>query len=180
MNYTDIILAIPLLWAAYRGFTKGLIIELASLVGLVIGIYGSIHFAGYAMDLLINVFGLKSKYLHLISFGVTFIVIILIIYLIAHILEKLIEIVSLTFVNKLAGAVFSILKIAFILSVILYFINIIDNNKTLISPTKRNTSYLYKPISSLALIVIPGIKNIDIVKESFNLKVNPKTPNNKQ
>jgi membrane protein required for colicin V production len=45
MNYLDIILAIPLLWGLYKGVSKGIIKELASLVALIVGIYGAVHFA---------------------------------------------------------------------------------------------------------------------------------------
>ena len=44
-NYLDILIAIPLLWGAYKGYTKGLIIEAASLAALVIGVYGAYRFS---------------------------------------------------------------------------------------------------------------------------------------
>lgn len=164
MNSVDIILAVPLLWAAYRGFSKGLIIEIASLLALILGIYGSIHFADYTMNFLSTYFGLKTKYLHIISFGITFLIIIIVIYTLAHLLEKLIDIVSLTFINKLGGAIFSIIKIAFILSVFLYFINTLDSGKTFISDSKRNTSILYKPVSSLVTTFVPKIKDYKTIR----------------
>ena len=45
MNYLDIILSIPLLWGLYKGITRGIIKELASLLALVLGTYGAIHFS---------------------------------------------------------------------------------------------------------------------------------------
>jgi len=45
VNTLDIILAVPLLYGLYKGFTRGLIVEIASLVGLVLGIYGGVHFS---------------------------------------------------------------------------------------------------------------------------------------
>ena len=50
MNYIDIILAIPLVWAVYRGFTKGFIIEIASLIAMVLGVYGAIHFSYFIFN----------------------------------------------------------------------------------------------------------------------------------
>lgn len=169
-NYIDIILAIPLLWAAYKGFTKGLIIEVASLAALILGIYGCLHFSYYTEDFLKNYLGFNSGYLHLISFAVTFIAIILIIFIIAKLIEKLVDIVSLSLINKLLGSVFCILKFALILSLILYLINSFDTDKKLIKKSARNESYLYKPVSSLITTFVPAIKNFKCIKDSLTLK----------
>ena len=45
MNYLDIIIIIPLIWGAYKGFRKGFIIEIASLIALILGIWGGINFS---------------------------------------------------------------------------------------------------------------------------------------
>ena len=44
MNSIDIILGIILIYAFYRGIRKGLFATLASLIGLIVGVYGAIHF----------------------------------------------------------------------------------------------------------------------------------------
>ncbi len=38
MNLLDLLLLIPVVWLCIRGFSKGFIIELASLIGMVLGI----------------------------------------------------------------------------------------------------------------------------------------------
>lgn len=175
MNYIDIILAIPLLWAIYKGFRKGLIIEIASLVALLLGIYGSIHFSDYVSDYLKTSFHLKTAYLHVISFGLTFILIVIIVYTIAWLIEKLVDLVALSFVNKLAGSLFSLIKMAFILSVILYFINTLDSKKTFISESKRNSSVLFVPVSNLAITFIPAINNIKLMEKGQTFIDNTKS-----
>ena len=37
MNYIDIVILLFLLYGAFRGFSKGLIIEVATLAGLILG-----------------------------------------------------------------------------------------------------------------------------------------------
>ena len=39
MSYLDIFLGLIIAWGAYNGFSKGLVKELASVLGIVIGIY---------------------------------------------------------------------------------------------------------------------------------------------
>ena len=45
MNFLDVILVLPLIFAAWWGFTKGLIIEIASVLALTLGIYGAVLLA---------------------------------------------------------------------------------------------------------------------------------------
>ena len=49
MGVLDIIFIIPIVWLAYKGFSKGLIIELATLAALVLGIYASLPLLGGAI-----------------------------------------------------------------------------------------------------------------------------------
>lgn len=160
MNYIDIILAIPLMWAIYRGFTKGFIIEIASLIAMVIGVYGAIHFSYFISDLL----KLHSAYAPLISFAVTFLIIVIVIFLFAKMLEKSINLLALGFANKLAGAIFGMLKIAFIISVLLIFINKLDSKVSIIPEETRKESLLYPPISAFAPLIIPKLNFEEIQK----------------
>jgi len=161
MNYLDIILAIPLLWAIYRGFTKGFIIEVTSLIALFLGVYGAIHFSYYISDLL----KLNSAYSTLISFAVTFLIIVIVVFFFAKMLEKSINLLALGFLNKLAGAFFSLLKIAFILSVLLIFINKINSKTSIISEDARKGSFLYPAVSAFAPMIIPKLNFEEIQKK---------------
>jgi len=110
MNFIDIIILIPILWGAYKGFTKGFISELSTLVALFLGIWGAIHFASFIANFLIDSFNMSNKYVPIISFAITFILIVIAVHFIAKLLTKLIKAVSLNLINKLAGAAFGILK----------------------------------------------------------------------
>ena len=83
MNYIDIILCIPLVWGLYKGFTKGLIIEAATLVAFGLGVWGGIHFSDFIAQKIKETFDWQSPYLPVVSFALTFLVIIIIVFLIA-------------------------------------------------------------------------------------------------
>lgn len=161
MNFIDIIILIPLLWGAIRGFSKGLIIEIASLVALIIGIYVAIHFSYFITSLI----GIKSAYAPLIGFIITFALVILVIFVFAKILEKSVNLLALGIVNKLTGAFFSALKFAFILSVLIMFIERIDNHGKLIPQETRKASLFYKPIGAIAPAVFPLISFDELKKK---------------
>ena len=158
MNYLDIILAIPLLWALYKGFTKGFIIEVASLIAIILGVYGAIHFSYF----IANVLYLTSSYSALISFAITFILIVVAVYLLANMLEKSVNLLALGFLNKLAGSIFALMKITFILSVILMLFNKIDARAGIMSEETKKNSLLYTPVSSFAPLLIPKLNFSEI------------------
>lgn len=166
MNYIDIILIIPIIWFAYQGFKRGLIIELASLVALVLGIYAAIYLSGYAASFLENNFDIGSRYLPVISFIITFIIVVVIVHLIGRILEKLINMVALGFLNKLAGGIFGIFKAALFISIVLLVIHHFDDKW--ISNEKRESSLLYKPIASIAPFLWDILEDFDFDGKEIN------------
>ncbi len=158
MNVLDIILLVPVLWFAYRGFNKGFIIELSSLVALVLGIYVAINFSGFTASWLVKNFEISEKYLTIISFIVTFIAVVFGVFMVGKILEKFVDVLLLGFINKLAGGAFGIVKAAFLMSVILWIINSLDPGDFIIKQETREGSMLYEPIESFAPAVIPKLK----------------------
>ena len=80
MNYVDIILIIPLLWGLYKGFSKGLIIEAATLIAFGLAVWGAIKFHDFLSVWMKDSLGWASKYLPLISFAVIFIGVLLIVF----------------------------------------------------------------------------------------------------
>ena len=167
MNILDIILIVPIIWLMYRGFTKGLIIELASLVALVLGIWAAMHFSYFAADILTEYFDISKRYLSIISFIVTFIAVVIVVYIIGRIIEKFVNIIALGFVNKLFGAIFGIAKAAFILSLLILIINSLDTGKSIITEKTREGSMLYKPIERLVPSIIPRL-NLENLDENLN------------
>ena len=169
MNILDIVFLVPLAWFAYKGFQKGFIIELCSLVALVLGIYFAINFSNYAADLLINNFDIGEKYLSITAFVLTFIVVIMGVFFVGKILEKFIDILMLGFLNQIAGAAFGILKAAFLMSIIIWIINSFDFTNSIIKSEQKTSSIFYESIEMLAPTIIPML-NVDKLKD-FELEI---------
>lgn len=154
MNILDIILLIPLLWFAYKGFVNGLAIELASLLALILGIYLAYRFSVYVGYKI----GLNGKYAGIFAFIITFVAVVVLVHLLARIIDKAFSLASLGFINKLAGIVFGVLKIALVISIILYLINILDIKRLIISEKNRRESVLLQPLTKLAPLLFAGLK----------------------
>jgi len=162
MNFIDAIIAIPILWFAYKGFTKGLIIELATLIALLLGIYIAGHFSDYTADFLRDKMDFHSRYMSIISFSITFLGIVLLVMLFGKSLEKVVNVLLLSFVNKISGALFGLIKAAFVISTIIYILGTFDAEQKLISPELQQGSLLYKPVKTIAPAVFPIIKESNV------------------
>lgn len=160
MNYIDIILVVPIAWFAYQGFKRGLIIELASLAALVLGIYAAIYFSEYAANFMMDNLNMGPKYIPVFSFIVTFIVIVFLVYSVGKILERVIDMVALGFLNKLVGGVFGLLKGVVMLSIVLMIINYF--NEDLISSKKKKDSMLYDPVEGIAPFLWDNIQDWEL------------------
>ncbi|MBL0341037.1 MAG: CvpA family protein [Bacteroidetes bacterium] len=110
MNFLDAIIIAPLLYGAYKGFQKGLIYEIAMILGLIIGIYCGFKFSGLAFELLQKLLPDEGHLLHYISFFIVVGVIVLIVIFYARLMEAVFKITSLNMFNKIAGAVFGMAK----------------------------------------------------------------------
>ncbi|WP_295181802.1 CvpA family protein [uncultured Christiangramia sp.] len=163
MNTVDIVLGIFLLYGLVRGFFRGFLTELASLVGLIAGIYGAIHFSYYAGEFLSQHVDWDIEIINLASLAITFLIIIFVVSLVGKMLTKVADFAALGIVNKLLGAIFGLLKSAFVASVIIMFF--MTSNKTLefVETETLEDSVLYEPVTVIAPIILPSI--IKQVKE---------------
>lgn len=157
MNYIDIIIAIPLLWGLYKGFSKGLIVEIASLAALVLAVWGGIKFSDFFSGWMHDSLGWTSKYLPLISFAVIFIAVLLMVFGVAKLVERMAKAVSLDWLNKIGGAIFGMLKFGLLLSMLIFFLEAINKTISFIPEETKNNSLLYRPVQKIAPTIIPRL-----------------------
>lgn len=169
MEIIDIVLGALILFGLARGFMKGLFVEIASLLALVAGVYGAIHFSSFAADFLQTKTDWNEKTINITAFAITFVIIVLAIGLAGKALTKLADFAALGILNKLLGGIFGALKIALILSVVLNIFDKMNNTITFIDEKNIENSVLYKPVKSLVPIIFPNIltsKKEDVVPEN--------------
>ncbi len=157
MNTIDIIFGIILILGAIKGFKKGLFVELASLIGLIAGVYGAIHFSYFVGDWLVEKTSWGEQTIKLTAFAITFIIIVLVVSLAGKLLTKVADFAMLGIINKLAGTVFSILKYAFLLSVVLMFVDAAGRYISIIGEDNKEESILYPYVQPFAPYLMPSI-----------------------
>lgn len=162
MNFIDIVILVPIIYAAWKGFKHGLIIEIFTLLALFVGIYASIHFSDLTSNFLRENVGMSSKYVPVIAFTLTFLGIGAMVYFLGKTIEKIIKVTQLTPINKLAGVFFSVLKYIYILSTLLILLESYDEKIGFFPPNMKEESLLYHPIMQVSKTSIPGMKESTI------------------
>ncbi|WP_411766341.1 CvpA family protein [Winogradskyella sp. A3E31] len=161
MSVIDIVLAALILFGLIRGLFKGLFVEIASLLALVLGIYGAIHFSHFAAEFLISRTEWDEKTINIVAFAITFIIIVIVIGLAGKALTKIADFAALGLLNKLLGGVFGGLKIALILSIVLNIFDSLNRTLPFVDEETVDDSALYKPVKSIAPKVFPYIIKVE-------------------
>jgi membrane protein required for colicin V production len=151
----DIIFILLFIWAAYKGFTRGFILQAASLAALVLGVYGAIKFSGLMASLIIEKTSINGEFIPLIAFALIYLAIVIVIHFLARLLEKLLEFIALSLLNRIFGVFFNLVKYAFIISCMLVVINGFNRRTNWIPQVKIDESKLYVPLSAIAPYIFP-------------------------
>ena len=140
MNYIDIVILLFLLYGAFRGFSKGLIIEVATLAGLILGVFIAIRYSPFTEGILKDFLNITSRYLSYIALAVTFLLVVIAVYLLGKMLTRLVDIISLGLVAKYFIMV----------CVLLMIVDALNDKFHFISEETRENSLLFDPFLNFA------------------------------
>jgi len=150
MSFIDVILGIPILFFAFRGFLRGFIKTLASFAGLIIAIIGTIYFSDITATVLKDYFQLTFKFMPIIAFIATFLVIIFVVNFAGRILKNLIHFIHLGCIDKILGLVLGGLTTVFILSLAVNAFDYLNNRFQIITDATKEASFLYNIFNYIA------------------------------
>jgi membrane protein required for colicin V production len=157
MNGIDIVLLGILILALIRGFIKGFIMQLAGLAALILGIYTALHFSETLCRLLETRISLDPVVIRWLSFAILFTLVVLAVHFLGKLVEKLAKITTLSFLNRIAGALFSGIKAIFIVAVLVTMLNVVDQKIHILPDEKTEKSVFYRPLSNLIPSLFPRI-----------------------
>jgi len=154
LNYLDIFIVSILVFGFFRGFIKGLIMELSSLLAIVLGTYGSLKFSDITLDWLsINfsnqIESIDENYLKVASFAFTFLIIIVFVSIIGKGLTSVLKMVSLGLINKVLGGLFGSVKYVLILSFCFVFFENLNSTLSLVDESFFESTLFYGSIIEL-------------------------------
>lgn len=161
----DLLLTLVIILAVIKGFQRGLIIGVFSLVAVIIGLAAamklSIVVAGYVGEAV----DVSDEWLPVISFAVVFITVVLLIRLGANAIERTIEIAMLGWVNRLGGILLYAAIYIVVFSVLLFYAEQVD----IIRPETIKKSVTYSFIQPWGPKVIDSMGTIiPLFKDMFS------------
>lgn len=164
MNVLDIIIGIILIVFAVKGLVKGVINEVVSLIAIVIGLYGAFYCSDITANYLKDIIDIKPEYLSTVALLITFALLVVAVVLIGKLLSKILESLSLGWIDKLGGFLFGLLKGSLLVSLLILLLNVL-NIGSIIPQDQRDGSMLYGHVEKVAPYIY---QNYDIVREAID------------
>lgn len=159
MNYLDIILILIIIWAAFRGYSSGFIIQLSGLLALIIGVYVAYKTSFWLASQFSSIIVADPAIMNTIAFIVMFALVWALIILLGKFLHVVIKIAMMSLINRILGILFSLLKVLFAVSVILILVGNLNKALNFLPQKQINSSILYRPIEKFAPSVFPYLKD---------------------
>ena len=158
MNWFDLIAGILLLIAVVNGYRKGLIMQL---IGLAILVISAIFGGRVAQNILPHIAewgNISPEAARVLSFILAFSAIAVGLTLVGRLLQKFIDVVLLSFINRLAGAAIAAGTMMLFLSILLNLILLLDKNESIITPDIKKESFFFKRIEVVVPAIVPHLK----------------------
>ena len=163
MSIIDIILLICFIPAFVGGIRKGLINQVISIISFILGVWMSFEFATLAGEWLSKYIEASQELLNIISFALIIIAVSILLSLAGKVLEGIINLVHIGWMNRALGGIFSLLKSALIIGLILMAFDSFNSNFHKVPEEVLASSILYEPIKNLAEhVAFPFLKGLFI------------------
>ena len=160
----DIIFAILICVAIFKGYRKGLIIAVFSFIAFIAGLAAALKLSATVAVYLQNNVTISARWLPFISFTIVFLLVVLLVNLGAKLIEKTFEMALLGLVNRIGGILFFIALYMIIFSVFLFYADKIH----LFGEANIQSSKAYPFVRPWAPKVMDGFgKIIPVFKDMF-------------
>ena len=170
MGILDIVFGVLLAYGLFKGLKNGFFVEIASVIALIAGIFGSIHFSYIASDYLNRRLDWDPSYIKITAFIGTFLAIVVVVHLLGKFLTRVADFAMLGFLNRLAGGVFGLVKVAVILGAVLIFLERAHLPLHWIEPEAFEKSIFYGPLKETGAFVFSKVLEPGSLREDPVIK----------
>ena len=124
MNFVDVLILIIIGVFLLKGLLRGLMKELCSLVGLVVGSLLAFRFHGPLAEIMVSAFSLPASVCVVLAFLAIFLSTLLVFGLIGMLLSKYVKLLYVGGLNRVAGGIFGLVQGALLLSVVMFGLSV--------------------------------------------------------
>ena len=160
MGVIDIVIVCCFLPVLYFGIKNGLVKQLVAFAVIYFGITLSLRFATPVAEWITERLQISEFWAKTVSFIFIFFVVALVLCLLGKIVEKIIKISMLGWLNKLLGIAMTFCIFALLISVVVYFVDSANNLLDFIPKEKLEESRFYPLLLDLSKEVFPHFKEL--------------------
>ena len=156
--------------AIIKGFRKGLVVAVFSLLAFVIGLAAALKLSAVVAEYLGTNINISQRWLPVLAFAIVFFVVVLLVRLGAKIIEGGLQMAMLGWLNKLGGVVFYLLLYFLIFSIILFYatqLNIIKKETAQVSTTYPIVYPIAPVVMDTLGTIIPFFEDMFVELEIF-------------
>jgi membrane protein required for colicin V production len=158
VNWLDVIIAFALGASLIKGFQKGLFREVGEIAAFLAAIWCALAFDGSVTAFLQFTFSMPLPVAYLVGFLLLLVGIYWLVSLIFGTMTRIINGLSLGWINRLSGGLFSVLKTAIVLSLLLNLYEVVDPGRRLIGNERAESAKIYVPLLKLAPTLFPSFR----------------------
>ena len=126
MNLFDLISIGLIAYGSFRGFSKGLIVEMSSLLAIFLGFTIGINFDDLISNFLYTTFNIEFSLLKIFVFLIIFFITYSLVILVAKSITKFIKVVNLGLLNSVCGGFFGLTKWSLLFILLVWIIHSIE------------------------------------------------------
>jgi membrane protein required for colicin V production len=161
----DFIFAVLMVIACIKGYQRGLILAVFSIVAFIIGLAAALKLSTLVADWMKDSISVSAKWLPFISFVVVFFAVVLLVRWGGKLIEKSLQVVMLGWLNRIGGIVFYAALYIIIFSVFLFYAEKLQ----LVKPSVIESSVTYSFVHPWGPKVIDGFGSIiPVFKDMFS------------
>lgn len=166
----DFIFIILILIAVFKGYRKGFVLALFSILAFIIGLAAALKLSVFVADKLKDSVSLSYQWLPFLSFALVFFIVVFLINITARLIQKSFDMVLLGWANRIAGAILYVMLYLIIYSIFLFYLEQIKLIKLSTIASSKTYSYIIplapKVINNFGRI-IPFFKGMFSTLENF-------------
>ncbi len=151
--FIDIAIVIIALWALFKGWQNGLLKELVSTAGFIVGLIVASLFYSFLGEYL-GMDGTATYITNILAFIILWIITPIVLGFVANSLTAALLGLQLGWPNSLLGAAISFTKYLILLSCVFNVMSILG----IVNPTKADRSHLYVPVRNALSVMFSGMQ----------------------
>ena len=164
MSIVDLVIVLLLLLGAYKGYTKGMLLEIIGILAFFVALVAGFMLLNWAMDLLQTTIEISDSLLPYVAFLLLFAAIVIGINLLGKALKKVLDMTLFGTFDSLVGAVIGLFKWALAISVLIWILNTLQVE---LPSYSLSGSRVYPLLQPFAPMVFSALSDVLPTAENF-------------